>query len=299
MMLSNVLKHWIIDIGKILLLTVTLFAGLILSRLILYRLDFMPPRIPNQASESIAVYYLLSGSFLLSLGLFPLVRRIHGSILNRAGIIFLFFFTCFSVSVTIESSIYSSVQGYHLMIVTLIFPILLFSVISAVVSQTVKYHKKKPDIPSFFKSRPLIQWIWRSLLAIISFPIVYFLLGIIVSPFVADYYKDTIPGLVLPEPGLIILVQLVRSTLFLIVTLPVIIFWGGNMKECIIFLGLAHFVMVFLYDILMALEMPVQLIIIHGFEILFDSFIYAWIFVTLMFPKHFLKRHPNNTGRMN
>ena len=49
-------------------------------------------------------------------------------------------------------------------------------------------------------------------------------------------------------------------------------------------LGLAHFVMVFAYDIVLAIEMPVELVLIHGIEILFDSFVYSWIFVMLFVP---------------
>jgi hypothetical protein len=40
--------------------------------------------------------------------------------------------------------------------------------------------------------------------------------------------------------------------------------------------------MVFAYDIVLAIEMPVELVIIHGIEILGDSLVYSWIFVRLI-----------------
>jgi len=62
--------------------------GLIVSRLVLHPIGLTPPRLPQQADESTAVYYLLSGSVLLSLGLLPLTRKIGGAFFTRFLIIF-------------------------------------------------------------------------------------------------------------------------------------------------------------------------------------------------------------------
>ena len=279
------MKNWITITGKIILLTLVFSIGLIASRIILYRLGLTIPRMPNQAPESVAGYYLFSGSFLISLGLFPLIQSLTGSSTVRLAIIWLFFFTCFGGGVTIESAIYSSMPAYHLMILTLFLPVLLFSLTAALVPVSWPVLSRQlAGISRYFRSRSATEWMWRSLLAVLSFPLVYFIFGLIVSPLVTEYYKETVPGLALPGPGTILMVQLIRSILFLVVTLPVITHWGRSWKHCVLSLGLAHFVMVFAYDIVLALQMPVELIIIHGIELLFDSFIYAWIFVKLMKP---------------
>ena len=43
--------------------------------------------------------------------------------------------------------------------------------------------------------------------------------------------------------------------------------------------------MVFAYDIYLAIAMPMQLVLVHGLEILADSFVYSWILVRLFCPE--------------
>lgn len=259
-------------------------SGLIVSRLILHPIGLTPPRLPQQADESTAVYYLLSGSLLLSLGLFPLARKIKSAFLPRFVILFIFFFACFGISVSLESSIYSRIEGFDLMILILLLPIILFSF------TCVLLNKSKPASESFlqksllfFKSRTPGEWAWKILLAILSFPIVYALFGIIVSPFVADYYRESSYGLVIPDIATILAVQLARSLLSLLTTFPIMIAWFGSRIQLVVMLGIAHFVFVFSYDIVLAYQLPMNLVLTHAIEILLDSMVYSWVIVKLLY----------------
>jgi hypothetical protein len=128
------------------------------------------PRLPQQADEATAVYYLLSGSVLLSLGLFSLAQKVKGAFLTRFLIVFLFFFACFGISVSLESSIYSSAEGYDLMILVLLLPIILFSFTSTSLtkSQSLTETFSQRSI-RFFKSKTLGEWACRSNDSFISF----------------------------------------------------------------------------------------------------------------------------------
>jgi hypothetical protein len=274
-----------IKLGKILLLAFSFAAGLIISRVLFYTLGFAAPRLPGQASESVAVYYLFIGSLILITGLYPLFIRLSGTKSIRVIITFLFIFLGFAVSVTIESSIYSDVPGYSAMMLILFLPSLLAAMVFTVLHKTddhsVSFAKR---LRTFLGHRTIAQWTSKIITVILAFPVVYFLFGIIVSPFVTEYYETEISGLALPLPGLIFLVQLLRSLIFLLITIPIVLYWNSSKRSLIFSLALAHFVMVFAYDIVLAIEMPVELVIIHGIEILGDSLVYSWIFVRLIVP---------------
>lgn len=258
--------------------------GLIASRLILHPLGLTPPRLPQQADESIAVYYLLSGSILLSLSLLPFAQKISGAFFTRFLSMFFFFFACFGISVSLESSIYSSIEGFDLMILILLLPIVLFSFtcISLTKSQPTSESFSQKSL-RFFKSNTRSEWAWKILLAFLSFPVIYLLFGIIASPLVADYYRESSYGLAIPDIGTIMSVQLVRSLLFLMVTLPIMITWFGNRVQLVVMLGIAHFMFVFSYDIVLAYQLPIKLVLTHAIEILLDSMVYAWVMVKLLY----------------
>lgn len=74
---NNIIKTVLINIGKILLLSFVLVSGLIINRIIIYKLGLIIPRMPQQADESTAIYYLFIGSFLLSNGFYFLIKNIE------------------------------------------------------------------------------------------------------------------------------------------------------------------------------------------------------------------------------
>ena len=238
---------------------------------------------PQQADEATAIYYLFAGSLLLSSGFYFLTKNIAGSRMVKFLIIFLFIFIGFGIGVSIESSIYSDIESYNLVIIILFLPILLFSIVSSLIYEPKQVSESfTTNLLNFFKNHPKGKWIWKFILAIISFPIIYFFFGILVSPIVTTYYNELVKGLFLPKPQTIIFIQLIRSTLFLLTTIPIIINWTSSKTQLILALGFAHFVMVFAYDFYLAIVMPIELVLIHGIEILFDSFVYSWVLIKIL-----------------
>jgi len=160
--------------------------------------------------------------------------------------------------------------------------------LSTIRLETITFSEK---LYRFFKTHTTRQWIWRLSLAVVSFPIIYFIFGIMASPFVMDYYQQSDLGLAIPGVGVIIGVQVFRSILFLLATIPILITWTSNKKQLVLFLGLAHFVFVFSYDFILAIQLPLSLELIHGVEILLDSMIYAWVIVKLLSEGAFQHSH--------
>ncbi|MFQ5891029.1 MAG: hypothetical protein ACE5JR_13455, partial [Gemmatimonadota bacterium] len=64
--------------------------------------------------------------------------------------------------------------------------------------------------------------------------------------------------------------------------LPLILFWNGSKRKLVLALALAFFVFVAAYDIVLAYQVPIVLVVIHGIEVLVDSLIYAWLLATLL-----------------
>lgn len=280
-MIMNILK----DIGKILLLSIVLASGLVVSRILLLKLNVLIPRFPQQAEENTAIYFLLIGSILLASGWYYLFKGIGGSKIERILISSVFILIGFSIGVTIESAIYSDIESYHMSIILLLLPMILYAIIITIITDTKKLLQPfDKRLISYFKTWSKKSWLKKIVLAIISFPIIYFIFGIIASPFVTNYYSKLVGGLQLPDPGLIIGIQLIRSMLFLVITIPLIVNWTSTKTKLIISLSIAHFVMVFAYDIYLAIVMPVELVIIHGVEIAADSFIYSWILIKILYP---------------
>lgn len=277
---------------KTLLCAFVFASGLVISRIFFYKINVIYPHLPQQADESIAIYFLLTGSLILIAGLTPLIERIDGIYLTRLFIAFLFLYVSFGINISVENAIYSISEGHYLMILYLFLPCLLTS-FAMVSLYKPKNESEQLSVRSkqFFKPRTLEQWVWRCIIAIIAFPLVYFIFGLIVSPIVVDYYRSGSYGLALPDIEVILLVQLFRSLLFVLVSLPVMIMWVGSRTQLIVLLGIAYFVFVFSYDIVLAYQYPSILRITHGVEILADSIVYAFLIVKLLAPKEIIKNH--------
>jgi hypothetical protein len=123
---------------------------------------------------------------------------------------------------------------------------------------------------------------------VLAFPVAYFTFGAMVAPIVVPYYKGGGPiGLVIPPLAVILRTVLVRSSIFLVASLPAVLLWIGSRRGLIGALGLAHAVLVGIFGLAQTHLMPPILRITHGTEITADSFAYAAVLVWL-----FARRSP-------
>jgi hypothetical protein len=135
---------------------------------------------------------------------------------------------------------------------------------------------------TYFRRRTPGAWLWRTLLAALIFMPIYYLFGLLVAPFVNEYYRQGEFGLALPTLATLLPVLFMRSVLFLVACLPVLVAWRGTTCSLWLSLGFALFVCVGLLNLLAANWIPVWVRAIHLLEILADSFIYAGALVWLL-----------------
>jgi len=88
--------------------------------------------------------------------------------------------------------------------------------------------------------------------------------------------------LVLASAGTIVLIQFLRSGLFLLVALPILIAGIGPRRHLILALGLAFYVLVGLFSMIQTYWLAPTLLVLHNLEIFADSMVYALALTLLL-----------------
>jgi hypothetical protein len=136
---------------------------------------------------------------------------------------------------------------------------------------------------AFFRRRSVGQWAWRLVLAAVAFAPVYWLFGSLVYPITREYYEQEMFGLRTTTGwGQLLPVLVLRSTLFLLACLPVIVAWQRSTRSLWWRLGSALFVTIGLVYMLAAYWMPAIVRVPHSVEIAADSFVHAALLVLLL-----------------
>jgi hypothetical protein len=136
-----------------------------------------------------------------------------------------------------------------------------------------------------FTDRTFPGWWWRAVLAWLAFPVIYFFFGALIYPMVRDLYEAPDSGLVLPGGDVVLRTVLLRSLLFLLVTIPILRSWTRSRLGLTVALGIAFTATVGLVGLVQAHWWPISMRIAHSVEICADSFVYAWILVALLAPR--------------
>lgn len=218
---------------------------------------------------------------LLALGLAPLAARLTGSYRIRWLALALLVFINLGLNTYIEANFFMTVfdKGGGAFI-------LLVSACSAAAFAAVLarlFGPAAPETPApALPRRGLFAWAWRGALAVLAFPVVYFIFGLMVAPFVLPTYRAGVAGLVVPPMSVILPVEFVRSGLSLLAALPVIFLWVGSRRRLAVTLGWALAVVCGLYGLIGAYWFPTVLRVAHSLEITADSFLYAFVIVMLL-----------------
>ena len=124
----------------------------------------------------------------------------------------------------------------------------------------------------------------KMILAALSWPLIYFVFGLIISPIVSPYYSDPQSPyyLVLPGLGTILMVQVLRGFIYVFSLLPLLSSLRLNARSMLLTLtglmyiggGLAIFVVVETF--------PLTLRVVHGLEIFADSLVFSAVVTYLL-----------------
>lgn len=256
------------------------FVGSMLAGL----LGMQMPSLPAGTDPQTLMLIQLLSSPLLVLALAFLSQRMEGGFLSRWLILSLLTWVAYSVNTVLEAAIFTTFgEGAS-------FTVLIQLVGSLTCAAAVAVLFRPQDagrgfttsVREFFARRSTGDWAWRIALAAVIFMPIYLFFGRLVVPFTYEYYQQELAGLTAPGWGQILPVLFVRSVLFLVVSLPVLITWRKSRRSLILSLGFALFVLVGALGLIGGYWMPTSVRLYHSLEILADSLVYAWALVLLL-----------------
>ena len=115
-----------------------------------------------------------------------------------------------------------------------------------------------------------------------AFPVIYIAFGLAVRPLIQSYYLNGQYELVNPTWGQLIPLQLERSLLFLLASLPSLIWWKGSRLSLWLALGFSIYTLMIFTGVLTAYWLPGSMRLFHGLEMLADALVYAGALILLL-----------------
>ena len=280
---GQIFKTILAYVWRIPLCAFAYMAGTMASAGLVSAMGMKLPPIPEQANEQMMGLCLLISSCALVIGVGPLARRIRARYWVRCLILAALTYVCIGLNTPIEAAIFTNISGMQTMVIFSLLPCLLFGGVTALLFKpSGKAEPFGQQVLHFFSGRSVQKWAWRLAAAVCAFPVIYWTFGMMVAPWVIEYYKQGQFGLTLPGTGAIILTQLLRSSLFFLAALPILIVWSGSRRQLTVLLGFAFFVLVGLFGMIQTYWLGPVLLVVHSVEILVDSMVYAGV-LSLLF----------------
>ncbi len=239
------------------------------------------PSITNLFGEMPKIYLILI--FFIYTSIAFVYSRIKKNLkVSKQGAFFIIFSFHFIISVflvNIEGNFY--LENYPFL------PILLQGfILSLAVVLLIFYLWKQDDnsksgqVKSYFASRSIISWIWRVIVVILLFFILTVIVGMISMSITGGALVEDL--MKVPSFLELFLITTFRSFFFLLVTVPIIIFWKSSKKE--LFLSLA-FITSLIYPILgdgLAYMWPAFYRLIDGTILTLHTIVMSWLYVKML-----------------
>ncbi|MHC4587462.1 MAG: hypothetical protein ACYS3N_23295, partial [Planctomycetota bacterium] len=185
MILKNCVKVVIGYIWRVPLCAFAYIAGTMASAALVSAIGMKLPPVPEQANEQTMGLCLLIGCFALAIGIGPLARRIRAGYWVRCLILAGLTYVCIGLNTPIEAAIFTNISGMRTMVVFSLLPCLLFGIVTALLFKpSGKAEPFGRKVSHFFSGRSVEQWAWRFAAAVCAFPIIYWIFGMMVAPFV-------------------------------------------------------------------------------------------------------------------
>jgi hypothetical protein len=140
------------------------------------------------------------------------------------------------------------------------------------------------QIKSYFSSRSVVSWAWRFLLVWLLFYILTMIISIVAYPFTKPYLDDPINtlGMEIPSMGTLFAITQFRSLVYILVTLPFIIFWKSSKKDLFLCLALVNVIQYPLLGDGLAYFWPVLYRVVDGIVLALQVIVMSWLYVTLL-----------------
>lgn len=277
------IKSLFITIGKLLLCGVIFAMGTVIGGMFVTIIGFQAPPMPEGMDPQSAMLFMLLESPLLALVLVFLSRHLAGGFWVRTLILFSLTWICNSVNNQIEAAAFAGMaKGFWFTVLIFLVPALFVSMAVAWLFSPITRNTLADAFRSFFSRHSFGGLIWRFALGLVIFMPIYYFFGLLVIPITRSYYEQGMFGLELPSLETVLTVLFIRSILFFMACLPVLIAWRGSKANLFWRLGLVLFYLVGFQPLLIANWMPWALRLPHMIEIFFDEFVYAGALVWLI-----------------
>jgi hypothetical protein len=261
-----------------------LFAGQMLGAALVSILGLELPPSPVAVDSGTQSLLFFPAAIAIAVALAGMAVGLAGRWWERGAILAVFFFGIYGVGNTIETVIFTTLGGQMAMAVMQLPPSVLGALAVVVLFAAPSDEGFRGRAAAFFSSWKPGKLATRLGLAVLAFPFIYLLFGMMVAPIVTPIYEQ-LDFLVTPPMPTILKVVSMRSVLLLLVSLPVIVGWRESRGRLILALGVGHFVAVGLAGLIQAPFFPAVLRWTHGIEILADSICYAAVLGWLFFPR--------------
>jgi hypothetical protein len=239
---------------------------------------------PVGADQATIAQYTLLASLILALGLAAVSRGLAGSFLSRWLTLFFFTWIAYGVNNYFEAAIFSTLSAASLYTVVLFLPasLLCSAAVAWLFPPILPGASFSAQARAFFAARTIGSWTWRLLSAFLAFPLAYYFFGSLIAPIVLPYYLQGANQLVLPGWDQILPVLALRSLLFLLVCLPILIVWKLSNRRLFLTLGLALFILVGGISMLESYWLVPVLRMTHSLEFFADEMVYAGALILLL-----------------
>jgi hypothetical protein len=271
-------------LGKLLLSAVIYEVGVVVGGMLARLLDLQAPA--NHAGVDMGQLALLMFMVtpLFALALIFIGQRIRGGLVWRTAILAFFMWIAYTVNTQLEASIVTSYAS------GIPFAILSGGVGALFCGAGVAWlfppetsdESPAAKIKAFFAQRSPGAWAWRFPLAAVVFMPIYFVFGLMVLPFTGQYYQQSMFGLAMPTIQQLLPILFVRSLLFFVACLPILVLWRDTRRSPFWRLGLSLFMLVGFNIMLIATWLPIYVRFPHTLEILADEFVYAGALTLLL-----------------
>jgi hypothetical protein len=259
------------------------------------------PEVPEGLDEQQIGQSTFLVALLASLALALLARCQRGMYVVRWLVLAVFTYVSLGINTALEASIFTRLGNMSSMAWLFLPPtVLCAGAVALLFGSSGEAEPFRVSLSRFFAARRPADWTWRLALALAAFPVIYWVFGALlmaIAPWALDYYLDHSGPLILPPPMLIVAVVLLRSLLFLLSALPLVVTWAGSRRALMVRLGCAYWVLVGLFGLIQASWLPLGLRVGHSLEILADSLVYAWALVVLLVPVEEKRARAVDSGR--
>ncbi len=270
-------------VGKLLLCAFAFFFGSFLGDVLCGVAGLPLPAMPAGSNTAAVQTALMFASLLVAICLALLSTHLAGNFtlrwLSLAALVWL----AYGVNTYLEASIFTTYGAASLinMISSLPAGLLGGAVAAWLFAQPGKPEPFQAIAGSFFRQYRSVGWVWRSLVAIVAFPVIYFFFGSLISPIVLPYYQQQGGALMIPGLGTLLPVLFLRSVIFLVSCFMILAAWQKTRLSLALWLGVAMFMLVGGIGLLVGSFLPAVLRVVHSFEILADSLCYTAVLALL------------------